>query len=58
MVASGSSDGCIYFYDSKSARLIRKIKVHEQACTDVAFHPVMPNVVATCSWNGEVSVFD
>ncbi|CAK9155205.1 unnamed protein product [Ilex paraguariensis] len=57
-IASGSSDGCIYFYNSKSSELVKKMKAYEQACMDVAFHPVMPNVIASCSWNGDVSVFE
>lgn len=57
-LASGSSDGCIYFYNTKTCELIKKIKVYEQACIDVAFHPVIPNVIASCSWSGDVSVFE
>lgn len=56
-LVSGSSDGCIYFYNSRSTNLIKKIKAYEQPCTDVVFHPTMPNVVASCSWSGDVSVF-
>lgn len=55
-VISGSSDGYIFVYDSKSCELIRKIKVYDEACVDVVFHPVMSNVVASCSWSGQVSV--
>ncbi|KAL2523637.1 Transducin/WD40 repeat-like superfamily protein [Abeliophyllum distichum] len=58
IVVSGSSDGCIYFYNANTSELLRKIKAYEQACIDAVFHPVMSNVVATCSWNGEVSVFN
>lgn len=57
-LATGSSDGCIYFYNTKNTDLIRKTKVYEQACIDVAFHPIMPNVIASCSWNGDVSVLE
>lgn len=57
-LASGSSDGCIYFYNSRSTELIKKVKLYEHACIDVAFHPVMPNVVASCSWNGDISVLE
>ncbi|KAL3850798.1 hypothetical protein ACJIZ3_012680 [Penstemon smallii] len=58
IIASGSSDGCIYFYNSKTSKLIKKIKAYEQACVDVVFHPSLPDVIASCSWNGQVSVFD
>lgn len=53
---SGSSDGYIYVYDSNTCKLIRKIKAYNEACIDVVFHPVMSNVVASCSWSGQVSV--
>lgn len=57
-LVSGSSDGCIYIYNYRSSELIRKIKVYEQACIDVVFHPVLPNVIGSCSWNGDVSIFE
>ncbi|XP_006647219.1 WD repeat-containing protein 25 [Oryza brachyantha] len=57
-LASGSSDGCIYFYDYKSSRILSKIEAFKEACIDVAYHPVMPNVIASCSWAGQISVFE
>lgn len=57
-LASGSSDGCIYLYNYQSSELLSKIKAFEQPCIDVAFHPLMPNVIASCSWTGEVSIFE
>uniref|UniRef100_A0A7N0UY72 WD repeat-containing protein 25 n=1 Tax=Kalanchoe fedtschenkoi TaxID=63787 RepID=A0A7N0UY72_KALFE len=56
IIASGSYDGNIYLYNYHSSLLMKKIKVYEQPCIDVAFHPIMPNVVATCSWSGDVSI--
>ncbi|XP_042490093.1 WD repeat-containing protein 25 isoform X2 [Macadamia integrifolia] len=57
-LASGSSDGCIYFYNYRSSSLLCKIKAYDQACVDVAFHPIIPNVIASCCWNGDISVFE
>ncbi|GAA0170179.1 hypothetical protein LIER_40911 [Lithospermum erythrorhizon] len=57
-IASGSSDGCVYIYDSRSARIIEKMKAFAEPCIDVAFHPVMTDVVASCSWNGSIMVFE
>ncbi|KAJ4982114.1 hypothetical protein NE237_032951 [Protea cynaroides] len=57
-LASGSSDGCIYFYSYRSSKLLCKLKAYDQACVDVAFHPIMPNVIASCCWNGDISVFE
>ncbi|KAK6946811.1 WD40 repeat, partial [Dillenia turbinata] len=56
-LVSGSSDGSIYIYNYRSSKLIKKINSHEQACIDVAVHPLMPNVIASCSWSGNISVF-
>ncbi|CAM8900851.1 unnamed protein product [Rhodiola kirilowii] len=56
-IVSGSYDGHIYFYNYHSSQLIKKSKAYEQPCIDVAFHPIMPNVLATCSWDGAVSIF-
>jgi len=57
-LASGSSDGSIYFFDYKSGRPLRKIEAFKEACTDVVYHPVIPNVIASCSWTGEISIFE
>lgn len=57
-LVSGSSDGFMYFYNYRSSELLRKIKAFEEACIDVVFHPIMPNVIASCSWSGEVTVFE
>ena len=58
VLASGSSDGAIHFYNVKTSNLIKKIKLYDQPCVDVVFHPVIPNVLACCSWSGDVSVIE
>ncbi|XP_014491833.1 WD repeat-containing protein 25 isoform X2 [Vigna radiata var. radiata] len=57
-LASGSSDGSIFLYDYQSSKVVKKIKAHDQACIDVAFHPIIPNVIASCSWDGSILVFE
>ncbi|KAJ7981657.1 WD repeat-containing protein [Quillaja saponaria] len=57
-LASGSNDGSIYFYDYRSSEVVRKIKAYDQVCIDVAFHPIIPNVIASCYWDGTLSVFE
>ncbi|XP_039137773.1 WD repeat-containing protein 25 [Dioscorea cayenensis subsp. rotundata] len=57
-LASGSSDGCIYLYNYHSSELIRKFKAFEQPCVDVAFHPSIPHLIASCSWDGGISIFE
>lgn len=57
-LVSGSYDGCIYFYNYRTSEVVKKIKAYEEACTDVALHPLAPNVIASSSWNGKISVFE
>ncbi len=34
------------------------IRAHRQACLDAVYHPILPGVVATCSWDKTVKVWD
>ncbi|XP_006813660.1 uncharacterized protein LOC102804077 [Saccoglossus kowalevskii] len=56
MIVSGSSDGKVYFYDNKTGRQAHQMECHKEACTDVAYHHTISGMVATCSWDGSVSV--
>ncbi|KAL8144266.1 hypothetical protein V2J09_017298 [Rumex salicifolius] len=58
ILVSGSAEGSIYLYDVKSSKLIKKVNAFNEACVDVAFHPLLPNVIASCSWGGDISVFE
>lgn len=57
-LGTGSAEGSIYLYNYQLTSLVRKIEAYSCACIDVAFHPTISNVVASCSWNGDVSVFE
>ncbi|PKI68073.1 hypothetical protein CRG98_011669 [Punica granatum] len=57
-LATGSAEGSIYLYNYRSTSLVRKIEAYSSACIDVAFHPTISNVVASCSWNGDISVLE
>lgn len=58
ILGTGSAEGSIYLYNYQLTSLVRKIEAYSCACIDVAFHPTISNVVASCSWNGDVSVFE
>ena len=59
LVASGSAHGGLYFYDWHSARRLRLLSgQHTTASLDVAFHPVLPRMVASCCWDGRVCFFE
>ncbi|XP_042193954.1 WD repeat-containing protein 25 isoform X2 [Callorhinchus milii] len=58
LIATGSADGTVYFYNYLNSKLIRTLPAHGQACVDVSFHPVHPSIIATCDWSGEIKVWD
>ncbi|KAJ7989264.1 hypothetical protein DPEC_G00317680 [Dallia pectoralis] len=57
VLATGSSTGCVHFYDQRSTRTLQTLEAHGQACVGVALHPVIPAVVATCDWGGEIKIW-
>ena len=57
IITSGSADGQIYFYDHHTSHMVRTLQAHSMPCMDVAFHPTLPNCVASCGWEGQVKVW-
>uniref|UniRef100_A0A8C4TB04 WD repeat domain 25 n=1 Tax=Erpetoichthys calabaricus TaxID=27687 RepID=A0A8C4TB04_ERPCA len=57
LLATGSSQGIVYFYSYATSRMVRTLSAHKQACVCVTFHPVLPSVAATCDWSGEVAIW-
>ncbi|MBN3298814.1 WDR25 protein, partial [Amia calva] len=57
LLATGSSCGAIHFYNHQSARTIKTLQAHKQACICVTLHPVIPAVAATCDWGGEIKIW-
>jgi len=58
MVASGSANGHISFYQSESTAVIKSLKAHKQAAIDVKYHPLLSSTVASCSWDGEIKIWE
>lgn len=57
-VMSGDTDGRLWFWDWKSCKVFRKIKCHDQVCIQALWHPHEPSMVATCSWDGTIKLWD
>ncbi|KAM6202094.1 WD repeat-containing protein 25 [Rhynchocyon petersi] len=57
LLVTGSADGRILLYSFRTASRARTLQGHAQACVGVTFHPVLPSVLATCSWEGDVKVW-
>jgi len=56
-LATGSVEGCIYYY-TNSTKIARVIRPHTKVCTDVAFHPTVQYLTATCGWDNNVCILD
>ncbi|XP_006839590.1 PREDICTED: WD repeat-containing protein 25 [Chrysochloris asiatica] len=57
LLVTGSADGRVLLYTFRTASRARTLQGHTQACVGVTFHPVLPSVLATCSWEGDVKVW-
>ncbi|XP_062863690.1 WD repeat-containing protein 25 [Trichomycterus rosablanca] len=58
VLSTGSSTGSVHFYDFHSSRNLFTLAAHQQACLNATFHPVLPALVATCDWAGEIKVWN
>ena len=56
-VLSGDGEGRVFFWDWKSCKLLRKWKAHDQVTIGAEWHPLEPRMVATCSWDGNIKLW-
>lgn len=57
-LASGDSMGRMFFWDWKTSRLFRAVQAHSAVCIGVDWHPTNPSLLASCSWDGTVKLWD
>ncbi|XP_072126637.1 WD repeat-containing protein 25 isoform X2 [Mobula birostris] len=57
LIASGSSDGTLCFYNYLNSKLVHTLPAHKQACVGVSFHPVHPSIIASSDWSGEIKLW-
>ncbi|KAL4613117.1 WD repeat-containing protein 25 [Arapaima gigas] len=57
VLVSGSSTGLVHVYDQQSTRELRVLRAHEQACLCATMHPVLPAVLASSDWVGELIIW-
>jgi pre-mRNA-processing factor 17 len=56
-VMSGDGEGRMFFWDWKSGKILRKFKAHDQVTIGSAWHPIEPRLLATCSWDGTIKLW-
>ncbi|XP_061468134.1 WD repeat-containing protein 25 [Rhineura floridana] len=57
LLVTGSSEGKVFFYNYRTARIIRTLSAHSQACVSATLHPVLPSLLATCDWDGAIKIW-
>ncbi|XP_030627458.1 WD repeat-containing protein 25 [Chanos chanos] len=58
VLVTGSSTGSVHYYDSQNTQTLHTLHAHQEACVGVSFHPVIPAVLATCDWGGEIKIWN
>ncbi|KAI8903799.1 WD40-repeat-containing domain protein [Gorgonomyces haynaldii] len=53
-VMSGDSQGMMWFWDWKTAKMSKKFEAHSNVVTSCLWHPHETSKVATCSWDGTI----
>jgi len=57
-VATGDSDGRVFFYDWKSTKPYNVLQAHSQVCIGLDWHPNDNTKFLTCSWDGTVKLWE
>ncbi|XP_053365284.1 WD repeat-containing protein 25 isoform X1 [Clarias gariepinus] len=58
VLVTGSSTGSVHFYEFQSTQSLLTLHAHQQACVCASYHPVIPAMVATCDWGGEIKIWN
>lgn len=64
MIASASSDGCVYLYETETSKLAQKLdafskELVKQPCMDAKFEPVSSSRrLAVSCWNGLIKIVE
>ena len=57
-LTSGSSDGSVFFWDWKSAKMYRSFKAHDGVCMGSVWQPQSVSRMATCGWDGLIKLWE
>ena len=57
-IMSGSSDGKLYFWDWKTAKIYRNFQAHDGVCMGSLWHPAFPSQILTWGWDGAIKLWE
>lgn len=57
LLVTGSADGRVLMFSFRTARRACTLQGHMQACLGTTYHPVLPSVLGTCSWGGDIKIW-
>ncbi|XP_021587768.2 WD repeat-containing protein 25 isoform X1 [Ictidomys tridecemlineatus] len=57
LLVTGSADGRVLMFSFRTASRACTLQGHTQACVGTTYHPVLPSVLGTCSWGGDIKIW-
>lgn len=57
-ISSGDGEGKLWFWDWKTCRVLKKFKAHDKVVIGHVWHPHETSKVFTCSWDGNIKLWD
>uniref|UniRef100_A0A8C5K3G1 WD repeat domain 25 n=1 Tax=Jaculus jaculus TaxID=51337 RepID=A0A8C5K3G1_JACJA len=57
LLVTGSADGRVLMFSFRTASRACTLQAHTQACLGTTYHPVLPSVLGTCSWGGDIKIW-
>ncbi|XP_055448984.1 WD repeat-containing protein 25 [Psammomys obesus] len=57
LLVTGSADGRVLMFSFRTASRACTLQGHTQACLGTTYHPVLPSVLGTCSWGGDIKIW-
>ena len=57
-LASGDGDGKLNVWDWKTGKMVSRIKAHDKVTICTQWHPQEPSKMVTCSWDGNIKIWD